>query len=180
MSRRKSRILAFQALYSYDVGGIELNDLLKLEWTESDFAESDAEIKASVSNAALAQAAGQLDTVESVDSVSSESAAEASEEADTETQDYARILIAGTINHLEEVDAQIKSHLSPKWDFSRLNKVTLAIVRISVYAILFQPDLASQIVIDEAVSIAKQYGADDAYKFINAILDTISKEHKQA
>lgn len=177
MSRRKSRILAFQALYSYDVGGIELNDLLKLEWTDLDFAESDAEVKASVSNAALAKEASE--DVESVD-VASDSTAEAEEEVDTETQDYARILIAGTINHLEEVDAQIKSHLSPKWDFSRLNKVTLAIVRISVYAILFQPDLAPQIVIDEAVSIAKQYGADEAYKFINAILDKISKEQKNA
>ena len=37
----------------------------------------------------------------------------------------------------------------------------------------FQPDSVAKIVIDEAVNIAKQFGADDSYKFINAILDKL-------
>lgn len=155
MSRRKGRILAFQALYSYDVGGVALEDLLKLEWTENEW-ESEEKSDDVV--------AAALETKESVI------------HADSESDDYARILISGTINHLQEVDECIKAHLSAKWDFGRLNKVSLAILRMSVYSILYQKDLHPTIVIDEAIDIAKQYGTDDSFKFINAVLDSIRKE----
>ncbi|MBP5444084.1 MAG: transcription antitermination factor NusB [Treponema sp.] len=135
MSRRKGRILAFQALYSYDVGGESLEQLLKLEW---------AELKES--------------------------------EKDADTVDFARIIISGTINHIEEVDEAIKKHLTQNWEFSRVNRVSLAILRISSYSLLFQPEIHPTIVIDEAIDIAREYGADDSYKFINAVLDHIRKE----
>ena len=138
MSRRKGRILAFQALYSYDVGGESLEQLLKLEW---------AELKES--------------------------------EKDTDTVDFARILISGTINHIEEVDGVIKAHLTQNWEFSRVNKVSLAILRISSYSLLFQPEIHPTIVIDEAIDIAREYGSDDSYKFINAVLDHIRKEKNE-
>ena len=135
MSRRKGRILAFQALYSYDVGGESLEQLLKLEW---------AELKES--------------------------------EKDADTVDFARIIISGTINHIEEVDEAIKKHLTQNWEFSRVNRVSLAILRISSYSLLFQPEIHPTIVIDEAIDIAREYGADESYKFINAVLDNIRKE----
>ena len=138
MSRRKGRILAFQALYSYDVGGESLEQLLKLEW---------AELKES--------------------------------EKDADTVDFARILISGTINHIEEVDKVIKAHLTQNWEFSRVNKVSLAILRISSYSLLFQPEIHPTIVIDEAIDIAREYGSDDSYKFINAVLDHIRKEKNE-
>ncbi|HAK68848.1 MAG TPA: transcription antitermination factor NusB [Treponema sp.] len=134
MSRRKGRILAFQALYSYDVGGVPLDELLKLEW------------------------------------------AEAAETEPGESTDFARMIIAGTINHLEQVDESIRNHLSGSWTFDRINKVTLAILRMSIYSLIFQPDIHPTIVIDEAIDIAKEFGSDDSFKFINAVLDTIRKE----
>lgn len=136
MSRRKSRVLAFQALYSYDVGGVPLNELLKLEWYTD--TEKEAE--------------------------------------NTDSLDFARLLIAGTIEHIEKIDECIKNHLSSKWDISRVNKVSLAVLRISVFSLMYQSETAPSIVIDEAIDIAKEYGADDAFKFINAVLDNISKE----
>lgn len=137
MSRRKGRVLAFQALYSHDVGGVPLDDLLTLEWAKSEKADS---------------------------------------EMNTEAQDFARLIIAGTIEHLPQIDEQIKSHLSAKWDISRVNKVSLAILRISVFSLLYQKEVSPGIVIDEAIDIVKEYGSDDAFKFINAVLDNISKD----
>lgn len=160
MSRRKGRVLAFQALYSYDVGGLTLDSLLELEWDQKDKSEMETGLAGSLADSAL----------------ESESEDELKSESDTETKDYARLLIAGTINHLDAVDEAIKKHLSAKWEIGRLNKVTLAILRLSVFELLYQKDLAATIVIDEAIRIAKDYGADDAYKFINAILDSISKD----
>lgn len=137
MSRRKGRILAFQALYSYDVGGVPLNDLLTLNWANS--TKTDADMN-------------------------------------TESADFARLIIAGTIEHIDEIDNRIKTHLTAKWDLSRINKVSLAVLRISVFSLLFQPEVSAGIVIDEAIDIVKEYGSDDAFKFINAVLDSISKE----
>ena len=157
MSRRNARILAVQALYSYDVGKMSLEDLLKLEWIQN----------GSENDIVPEELKEELDET-------NESGSKAEEYG------FARLLIAGTINHIDEIDEKIKAHLSGKWDFSRLNKVTLAVLRISIFAILYQKDLNPTIVIDEAIGISKDFGPDDSFKFINAILDTIRKEEEKA
>ena len=161
MSRRKGRVLAFQALYSYDMGNASLEELLKLEWTHSEPEEPpvSAEEKKDEKNTFIT---GET---------------QAEEEAPaTDSEVFARLIIAGTINHLAEIDEIIKKHLSAKWDFERLNRVSLAILRISTYSLMYQKEIFPSIVIDEAVAIAKEFGADDAFKFINAVLDNIRKE----
>ncbi len=148
MSRRKSRILALQALYSYDVGGVPVDELLKFEW----------------------------DSFETLPSESEGSASQSVQDADSDTYDFARILVSGTVNHLEEVDSIIRNHLSSGWTMERMNRVSLAILRLSVYSLLYFEDMPATIVIDEAIDLAKDFGIDDSFKFINAVLDTIRKE----
>lgn len=87
---------------------------------------------------------------------------------------FSKLLVVGTIEHVAEIDALIRAYVSA-WDFDRISRVDLAILRISVYALLYQKDIHPSIIIDEAVSIAKEFGKDDAYKFINAVLDNIKK-----
>ncbi|MCR5698880.1 MAG: transcription antitermination factor NusB [Treponemataceae bacterium] len=135
MARRKGRIIAFQALYSWEMGNTDLDNLLSFEWV--------GEEKLS--------------------------------KMDDDVLTFARLLVSGTIEHLEEIDNAIKANLNENWDFSRLNKVDLAILRISAYPILFQKDIHPSIVIDEAIDISKEFGTDDSFKFINAVLDSIRK-----
>ena len=137
MSRRKGRVLAFQTLYSYEVGGIPLEDLLSFSWV-------------------------------------SESGVPA-EDTNKDEYVFARLLAAGTVEHLSEIDENIKKHLAANWDFDRVNKVSLSILRMSVYSLLYQKDIAASVVIDEAIQIAKEFGADDSFRFINAVLDKIGK-----
>ena len=148
MSRRKGRIIAFQALYSWDVSKSSLDDLLTFSWLQKD-----AEI-----------AAGE-----------EVPAAELSETA-KEERTFASLIIAGTISHIDEIDKLIETHLSSSWSIDRISRVSLAILRTSVYEILFQNDADAKIVIDEAVNIAKDFDTDDSYKFINAVLDKIGKD----
>jgi N utilization substance protein B len=61
------------------------------------------------------------------------------------------------------------------WELSRLAKVDLAILRISAYALRFQPDVPADVTIDEAVELAKELSTDDAYRFVNGVLDGIRK-----
>lgn len=99
-------------------------------------------------------------------------------ESDVENADltFPRLLVAGTLQNIEAIDRSIRDQLE-HWDFSRVGKVDLAILRISVYALLFQPDIPASVTIDEAIDIAKAFGTDESYKFINGVLDGIRKSH---
>jgi N utilization substance protein B len=99
------------------------------------------------------------------------------ENYDDETITFAKLLIVGTLENLEEIDNAIKKQLQ-SWDFNRIVKVELAILRLSVYSILFQKDIPLAVTINEAIDIAKDYGSDEAYRFINGILDGIKKARK--
>ena len=133
--RRKGRILAFQALYAWDVSHLTLENLLDFGWIEEEKREKLGE-----------------------DGIA-----------------FPRLIIAGTIEHIEEIDRHIKDNIT-NWDFDRLNKVDLAILRMSVYSLIFQSDLHPTIVIDEAIDISKEFGSDESYKFVNAVLDSIRKK----
>ncbi|MDR2500706.1 MAG: transcription antitermination factor NusB [Treponema sp.] len=133
-SRRKGRILAFQALYSWEASGAEPDEITHFSWLEPDKLES----------------------------------------LDRGTSDFSRLLVMGTIENIMPVDAMIRRHLK-NWDFSRLNKVDLAVLRISAYALMYQHDIAPSIVIDEAIGISKEFGTDESYRFINGVLDGIRK-----
>lgn len=88
---------------------------------------------------------------------------------------FARILIHGTLEHIAEVDSLIEQHLD-HWEISRLHRVDLAILRVSTYSLKFQTDIPAHVTIDEAVELAKEMSTDDAYRFINGVLDGIRKD----
>jgi N utilization substance protein B len=91
---------------------------------------------------------------------------------------FARLIVSGTIENIAPVDDAIKNQLE-NWDFSRLSKVDLAILRMSVYSLLYQTEIPASVTIDEAVDIAKEFGSDDSYRFINGVLDGIRKAKKR-
>ena len=88
---------------------------------------------------------------------------------------FARLIIAGVLEHIDEVDAAIDKHLE-HWDITRLSKVDLAILRMAAYSLLFQADVPASVTIDEAIAIAKEYGTDASYKFVNGVLDAIRRD----
>lgn len=96
--------------------------------------------------------------------------------SEDESRTFASFIISGTVEHLSEIDELIKNHLSDNWTLERINKVSLAILRTSIFEMKFQKGSQPKIVIDEAVNIAREYGLEDSYKFINAVLDKIGKE----
>lgn len=92
-----------------------------------------------------------------------------------ETVTFARLLIQGALENLPEIDRVITGQLE-NWDFSRLNRVDLAILRMSVYCLLHQKDIPPTVTIDEAVDISKTFGTPDSYRFVNGVLDGVRKK----
>lgn len=92
----------------------------------------------------------------------------------TDAKNFAALLIAGTLEHISDVDSNITQHLN-KWSFDRIARVDLAILRISAYALIYQKDIPDSVTIDEAVEIAKKFGSPESYRFVNGVLDGIRK-----
>jgi N utilization substance protein B len=145
-SRRKGRILAFQALYSWEAAGASRGtggasekssvpkELLDFSWIGC---EKLARMDEGISN-------------------------------------FSRLLVLGTIENIKTIDKMIREHLQ-NWDFSRVNRVDLAVLRMSTYTLMYQSDISPSIVINEAIGISKEFGTDDSYRFVNGVLDSIRK-----
>ena len=88
---------------------------------------------------------------------------------------FSQLLFLCTVEHINKIDTLITKNLE-NWDFNRLKLVDKAILRLSTYSLLFQQDTDPRIVINEAVTIARTYGTDDSFKFVNAVLDSIKRE----
>jgi len=95
-------------------------------------------------------------------------------DSQSDTAAFARLLVAGVLEQIEEVDTQIREHLE-HWEFERIASVDRAILRLGAYSLLHQPDVPPSVTIDEAVSIARAYGSDDSYRFVNGVLDAIHR-----
>lgn len=71
------------------------------------------------------------------------------------------------------------SGAAPEWPLKNINKIDLAILRVATEEIV-NSDTPPKVVIDEAVEIAKKYGAENSSSFINGVLGTIlkNKQHE--
>jgi transcription antitermination protein NusB len=103
---------------------------------------------------------------------------ERQEKLDRQTRTFSSMLISGVLENRETLDEEIRKKLE-HWDFTRLSKVDLAILRLGSYELLFQPDVPSSVVIDEAVEIAREFGGEDSYRFVNGILDSIRRDRNE-
>ncbi len=79
--------------------------------------------------------------------------------------------------HKAELDAVYKPYLDRA--FSLIDPVERGILRLGVYELTQTPEVPYKTVIDEAVELAKDFGAEDSYKYINAVLDKVSKQVRQ-
>lgn len=82
---------------------------------------------------------------------------------------YIRSMVLGVADHGAELDGYIEKY-AKGWRFSRIDRVAAAIMRVTMYEILYRPDVPNKVAINEAVEIAKGYVDEDVVKFMNGIL----------
>ena len=88
---------------------------------------------------------------------------------DKSDMEYMRAVVFGAAEKKDELNEKI-APLLKKWDVERLPKVSLAILQLAIYEIDNMPDVPDKVAVNEAVELAKSYGEDDTYKFINGVL----------
>lgn len=83
---------------------------------------------------------------------------------------FAEQLIHGTIQNIEEIDGIIREYLR-NWEFQRIARIDLAILRLAIYEMLKRRDIPPIVSINEAIDLSKEFSIPDAKRFINGILD---------
>ncbi len=88
---------------------------------------------------------------------------------------YFNRVTTGIMDRLTQIDGVI-THFLKDWDIERINRVDLALLRLSIYEILCESDVPAGAAINEAVNFAKEYGTDESPAFINGVLGGVSQE----
>ena len=88
------------------------------------------------------------------------------------TREFTGALLRGVIASRDEIDVLIREW-SANWSLERIGLVERNILRFAIYELMFMPEIPPNVTINEAIEVAKRYGAEDAPSFINGILDRI-------
>ena len=94
--------------------------------------------------------------------------------ADTSTQNFANLILVGTLKNLVQIDDTIQLALTD-WNLRRLHIADLSILRAGSYEMLYLEDIPPIVSINEAIELAKKFGSEDSPRFVNGILDQIKK-----
>lgn len=84
--------------------------------------------------------------------------------------EYFHELLHAVPEHLSELEALFMPYLVDR-SLAELDAITRALLRMASYELKFRIDVPYKVVINEAVALAKKFGAEDSHKFINGVLD---------
>ena len=87
---------------------------------------------------------------------------------------YAADLIDGLLEHSEALDQRIGEQ-TDNWRVERMSLIDRNIIRIGAYELSYRSDIPPEVVINEALEVARRFSTDEATPFINGILDGIVK-----
>ena len=90
---------------------------------------------------------------------------------------------AGRLSHLvaargEEIDQILRDALT-RWDLKRLAVVDRCVLRIGVAELLYESEVPTRVVLDEAIEIAKQFGTNESGRFVNGVLDRVARDFRK-
>ena len=94
-------------------------------------------------------------------------------ELDAETLAFARQLAEAAATNAAKIDDQIAT-ASKNWRIERMSRVDRNILRLGVCELVAFPDVPVKVVINEAVELAKRFGAAESSAFVNGVLDRIA------
>lgn len=104
---------------------------------------------------------------------------DAIEAREIERNDFSVLLAETTVAHVDEIDRLIDAH-SHKWNRDRISKVALTVIRCAIAEMRYLSETPISVVINEAVELAKKYGGDEEYTFVNGLLGGVARTQGEA
>lgn len=91
--------------------------------------------------------------------------------------DYYHALLTGVVERAEALDHSFASLLDRPLD--ELDPVERALLRMGAFELQERIDVPYRVVINEAVALAKKFGATDSFRYVNGVLDRLAREYRQ-
>lgn len=168
--RRMAREMALQMLYQHDMGGGAAAQEIFRRFDLTGYLAVDGDGRKRDRKTAAHAAAAGGDAPDG-------GARQHGTGSVTEAFDYARSLVSGTIEHLEEIDALI-TRQADNWRLERMPAVDRNILRLAVFELLHEEDIPKLVVVDEAIELAKRFSTDQSSRFVNGLLDGLLKRRQ--
>ncbi|QIZ77566.1 transcription antitermination factor NusB [Ferrimonas lipolytica] len=95
-------------------------------------------------------------------------------EQDTSGADvaYFRELLAGVANQADNLDTKLKPNLARLVE--EVDNLELSVLRLGAYELMYRDDVPYKVAINEAIELAKVFGAEESHKFVNGVLDKLA------
>lgn len=90
--------------------------------------------------------------------------------------EYFNELLNGTVREAAALDLQITPLLDRP--LAQLDPVEHAVLLVAAFEISHKPDVPWRVVVNEAVNLAKMFGAEEGYKFVNGVLDKLARQQR--
>lgn len=92
---------------------------------------------------------------------------------------YVNRVVDAILDNKQKIDETIEKS-SANWKINRMSKVDLAITRLAVAELMYIEDIPTSVSINEAINLAKKFGADESSKFINGLLGKVAQTIEEA
>jgi N utilization substance protein B len=89
---------------------------------------------------------------------------------------YFKSLLYGVVDHLGAIDEVLKPFLDRS--IEDVDPVERAILRIAGYELLYCPEIPYRVILNEAINLAKEFGASQSYRYVNGVLDRVTRVHR--
>lgn len=90
-----------------------------------------------------------------------------------EYDDYVKQVFFGSNENQQIIDETIEKN-STGWKKERISPVSMALLRLAVYEMLFMDDVPPRVSINEAIELSKKYDDEKSYAFVNGVLNAVS------
>lgn len=92
--------------------------------------------------------------------------------------EYIKNAVNGVNEKKQELESLIEGSLTKGWKLNRLSKVSLSILKLAVYEMMYIDDVPYNVAINEAVELAKKYDDEDKAPFVNGVLGGVYRKIK--
>jgi len=88
--------------------------------------------------------------------------------------DYFCRLLYGIPENVQQLEEQLQPFLDR--EIAGLNPIELSTLRIGAFELLHCPEVPYKVVLDESISLTKEFGSQDGYRYVNGVLNNLARE----
>jgi N utilization substance protein B len=91
--------------------------------------------------------------------------------------DYFTSLLYGIPKHVQELEQSFAPFVVDR-SIEEINPIELTILRVASFELKYRPDLPYKVILDEAVSLTKEFGSQDGYRYVNGVLNGLARKDR--